>query len=448
MGYRVLKGVTLGLPSSDGGTGQPLFSADIFPSLRLADALFDGTDYERDATTEEVYLTLGGVSFGRMLYDPTGTLPTKNGATQHILLEIGDQLGSGSVVVDNVTGQLVERSTYQAYGAADSDYRNEAWLFWEPYRFTGAETDIELGLSYFGARYYSPMLGRWMSADPAVVHGFQSDPNAYAYAGGAVLSSIDPLGLDIENGVLTVPVTNITSSVTPDAQSASDDNASPVPRQADPFAVPGWVVAGKNALDQGNNIVNPIWQAGHWLNDVRRAALDSNASAKSRAWSGVSAVVAIIPFGGEATAAEQGVREIARTIEVGREVNIVRAGAEEIPQAGGAFAQVKAAIKKAGVTGGETHKMPSWGAVQSAGGVPGRLKSASIWMLLADHQGTKSWGSSARAVKYQAEQAQLIREGRYLDALKKDVEDIRAVHGDKYDVAIQQMGEYVWGLFQ
>lgn len=44
-------------------------------------------------------------------------------------------------------------------------------------------------------------------------------------------------------------------------------------------------------------------------------------------------------------------------------------------------------------------------------------------------------------------------QGRYLDALKMDVDDIRAVVtkiGDpgRYEGAIQQMGEYVWGLFQ
>ena len=34
------------------------------------------------------------------------------------------------------------------------------------YRFTGKELDPETGLYYFGARYYDPVLSRWISADP------------------------------------------------------------------------------------------------------------------------------------------------------------------------------------------------------------------------------------------------------------------------------------------
>jgi RHS repeat-associated protein len=80
--------------------------------------------------------------------------------------------------------------------SSESDYRPQRWSgFWERYRFTGKESDTELGLAYFGARYYSPALNRWMSADPLAVHAFGADPNPYAYVGGNVLSSIDPLGL-------------------------------------------------------------------------------------------------------------------------------------------------------------------------------------------------------------------------------------------------------------
>jgi RHS repeat-associated protein len=33
-------------------------------------------------------------------------------------------------------------------------------------RFTGQERDFETGLDYFGARFYFPAIGRWMSVDP------------------------------------------------------------------------------------------------------------------------------------------------------------------------------------------------------------------------------------------------------------------------------------------
>ncbi len=54
----------------------------------------------------------------------------------------------------------------------------------------------EVGLTYFGKRYLSAQLGRWVSADPLAVHAPGSaDLNLYAYVSGAVLKSVDPVGL-------------------------------------------------------------------------------------------------------------------------------------------------------------------------------------------------------------------------------------------------------------
>jgi len=112
-------------------------------------------------------------------------------------LIIGDHLGSSSVVINYATGELVERTTYQPYGAVESDYRPSKWKgFREPYKFTGKEEDIEVGATYFGARYYQPYLGRFLSADPLTIHGFMSDLNPYAYVGGRVMTAVDPNGLD------------------------------------------------------------------------------------------------------------------------------------------------------------------------------------------------------------------------------------------------------------
>jgi RHS repeat-associated protein len=60
---------------------------------------------------------------------------------------------------------------------------------------SGKEEDIEVGLTYFGARYYAPYLGRWASADPLTIHALGSDLNPYAYVGGRVMSHVDPFGL-------------------------------------------------------------------------------------------------------------------------------------------------------------------------------------------------------------------------------------------------------------
>jgi RHS repeat-associated protein len=113
-------------------------------------------------------------------------------------MNLGDHLGSNAVTIDMGTGELVQRSTSMAFGAQDSSYRPSRWeSFREDYRFTGKEDDIELGLVYFGKRYYAPMLGRWISADPLAVHvPGRADLNVYAYVHGMPLAAVDPVGLN------------------------------------------------------------------------------------------------------------------------------------------------------------------------------------------------------------------------------------------------------------
>jgi RHS repeat-associated protein len=163
----------------------------IFGSLELRSAQWTGTDYERTANTEVPYL---GSRLARVKFFP-GDVPNASSGKTHVLLELGDHLGSTSSVLDKDTSELVERSTYQPYGAAESDYRPDRWSnFREDYRFTGKEEDVEVGLQYFGKRYYAPTLGRWLSADPLSVHEAGGDLNPYAYVHGRTFATVDPNG--------------------------------------------------------------------------------------------------------------------------------------------------------------------------------------------------------------------------------------------------------------
>jgi RHS repeat-associated protein len=171
------------------------FNVEIFGSLRLNGAKFDGTDYERTASTEAVYLMAGGSSLARLVY-ATADSPAQASGTLHVFFEIGDMLGSTSFVLDKDTSEVVEKRTYQAYGGVESEYQPDKWKgFREEYGFTGKELDLEVGLTYFGARYYSAELGRFLSADPLAVHALGADLNPYAYVGGHVATHTDPLGL-------------------------------------------------------------------------------------------------------------------------------------------------------------------------------------------------------------------------------------------------------------
>jgi len=63
------------------------------------------------------------------------------------------------------------------------------------YKYTGQEEDPETGLYYYNARYYDPILGRFISADSIV--GNPRDPqdlNRYTYANNNPLKYTDPTG--------------------------------------------------------------------------------------------------------------------------------------------------------------------------------------------------------------------------------------------------------------
>jgi RHS repeat-associated protein len=65
--------------------------------------------------------------------------------------------------------------------------------------FTGKERDVESGLDYFGARYYSSSMGRFSIPDPSgLAYADQSNPqslNLYSYALNNPLKNTDPTGL-------------------------------------------------------------------------------------------------------------------------------------------------------------------------------------------------------------------------------------------------------------
>ncbi len=85
---------------------------------------------------------------------------------QHTLYYLKDHLGSIRATVDDI-GQLVSYDDYDPWGMtlAGRSMTAQANL---PNKFTGKERDTDFGLDwdYFGARYYDPVIGRWLVGDP------------------------------------------------------------------------------------------------------------------------------------------------------------------------------------------------------------------------------------------------------------------------------------------
>jgi RHS repeat-associated protein len=71
-----------------------------------------------------------------------------------------DHLKTASVITDSA-GVIKAELDYYPWGGELQFVNNDS----NDYKFTGKKRDIETGLDYFGARYYSNGLGRWVSAD-------------------------------------------------------------------------------------------------------------------------------------------------------------------------------------------------------------------------------------------------------------------------------------------
>jgi RHS repeat-associated protein len=112
-----------------------------------------------------------------------------------------DHLGSTSYVTD-ASGNAMQYIAYMPFGEPLIEQHAD----WDsPYKFNAKELDSETGLYYYGARYYDPKVGRFISVDPLIEKFPWWSP--YQFAGNEIPNAIDLDGLEA-----VVVVTGITSS--------------------------------------------------------------------------------------------------------------------------------------------------------------------------------------------------------------------------------------------
>jgi RHS repeat-associated protein len=126
--------------------------------------------------------------------------PARSAAT---LTFLHTDVAGSPVAATDASGNVIWREGYRPYGERRL---NQAPASGNRQFFHGKAFDPDSGLSYFGARYYDPLVGRFMGVDP---EGFDQENahsfNRYAYGNNNPFRYKDPNGRWAEDLVLAVP---------------------------------------------------------------------------------------------------------------------------------------------------------------------------------------------------------------------------------------------------
>ena len=134
--------------------------------------------------------TIGGAGgVGGLLYLSISNSSTPNSSTRQLYIPFYDAYGNVMGYWD-AQGNVVAEYTYDAFGKLISSSGPMADVF--AIRYSTKYFDLETGLYYYGYRFYSPDLMRWITRDPI---GEEGGVNLYAMCGNSVVYSYDWNGM-------------------------------------------------------------------------------------------------------------------------------------------------------------------------------------------------------------------------------------------------------------
>ena len=143
----------------------------------------------KDGLNPVAELDGAGAVVSRFVYATKSNVPDfiiKGGNTYRI---VSDHLGSPRLVVDTVTGTVVQTMDYDEFGIVTADTNPE----FQPFGFAGGLYDPDTQLVRFGARDYDSKTGRWTSKDPIRFGG--DDSNLFGYVFGDPVNLLDSKGM-------------------------------------------------------------------------------------------------------------------------------------------------------------------------------------------------------------------------------------------------------------
>jgi RHS repeat-associated protein len=170
-------------------------------SATIGEYVYDGNGKriqvtENGETTTYIYFSLevlyeeNMTGIATYIYGPNGILGKRTTINEesNTFYYHTDHLGSTRLVTDS-DKNIVSAVTYHPFGNPSIKEGSETYLF------NGKEKD-SINMYYYGARYYDPTLGRFITRDP--LNGMTANSqllNRYSYCLNNPVNSLDPTGL-------------------------------------------------------------------------------------------------------------------------------------------------------------------------------------------------------------------------------------------------------------
>ncbi len=171
------------------------YTADSWPLDSTITFVYDGWNLIRETTTTDAGNSTDYYVWG---LDLSGSLQGAGGIGGLLMRDTGsgsslylyDANGNVGQLVDAADGAIAAHYEYGSFGKLLAASGPEAAQ--NPFRFSTKYFDAETGLYYYGYRYYSPELGRWIHRDPIEEQG---GLNLYGFVKNDGTNAWDYLGL-------------------------------------------------------------------------------------------------------------------------------------------------------------------------------------------------------------------------------------------------------------